>query len=206
MDDYKKRIEAILFTTGRFMDVNEIATFCGIASAGIVKQALEGLKHDYEGKDSSLSILEENGKWKLNIKREYNYLTTKLVSSAEFDKPTQETLAIIAYKQPVFQAEIIKIRGNTAYDHVKMLRENGFITTEKSGRTRLIKLAPKFYDYFDIVEQELKAMINSVSKPDTPVINEDPVKPAGEDHRGDDAKALNEMFKGENIKTVDENQ
>ena len=115
-------------------------------------------------------------------------------------------MAIIAYKQPVFQAEIIKIRGNTAYDHVKMLRENGFITTEKSGRTRLIKLAPKFYDYFDIVEQELKAMINSVSKPDTPVINEDPVKPAGEDHRGDDAKALNEMFKGENIKTVDENQ
>ena len=206
MDDYKKRIEAILFTTGRFMDVNEIATFCGIASAGIVKQALEGLKKDYEGKDSSLSILEENGKWKLNIKREYNYLTTKLVSSAEFDKPTQETLAIIAYKQPVFQAEIIKIRGNTAYDHVKMLRENGFITTEKSGRTRLIKLAPKFYDYFDIVEQELKAMINSVSKPDTPIINEDTVKPAGEDHRGDDAKALNEMFKGENIKTVDENQ
>jgi len=206
MQDIKYKIEAILFTTGRFMDVNEIATFCGIASAGIVKQALEGLKHDYEGKDSSLSILEENGKWKLNIKREYNYLTTKLVSSAEFDKPTQETLAIIAYKQPVFQAEIIKIRGNTAYDHVKMLRENGFITTEKSGRTRLIKLAPKFYDYFDIVEQELKAMINSVSKPDTPVINEDPVKPAGEDHRGDDAKALNEMFKGENIKTVDENQ
>jgi segregation and condensation protein B len=206
MDDYKKRIEAILFTTGRFMDVNEIAAFCGIASAGIVKQALEGLKHDYENKDSSLSILEENGKWKLNIRREYNYLTTKLVSSAEFDKPTQETLAIIAYKQPVFQAEIIKMRGNTAYDHVKTLRENGFITTEKSGRTRLIKLAPKFYDYFDIVEQELKAMINSVSKPDTPAVNEDSAGSAGSDHRGDDAKALNEMFKGENIKKVDENQ
>ena len=73
------------------------------------------------------------------------------------DKPTQETLAVIAYKQPIMQCDVIKIRGNKAYDHVKTLVEQGFITNERSGRTRILKLTEKFYDYFDVVDDTLKA-------------------------------------------------
>lgn len=162
MEDYKNRVEAVLFTTGRFMDLQEIATLCGIGSVGVVRDVLDSLKKGYEEKGSALSIVEEDGKWKLNIRKEYNYLTTKLLDTAEMDKPIQETLALIAYRNPALQSEIVKMRGNTAYDHIKFLTDNQFVTSEKHGRTRLLKLAPKFFDYFDIVEDHLKVKFDSV--------------------------------------------
>ena len=87
-----------------------------------------------------------------------------MLSDSELDKPTQETLAIIAYKNPIFQSEVINIRGNKAYDHIKALKELDFINSEKSGRTRLLKITPKFFDYFDVVEDQLKAKLNSVEE------------------------------------------
>jgi len=153
MDDIKNRIEAVLFTTGRPMDVEEIARLCNIGSIGIIKDALKELMQDYDGRNCSLQIFEEQGKYKLNIKKEYVHLTTKLLDNTELDRPTQETLAIIAYKQPMLQCDVIKIRGNKAYDHIKALREGEFIVSEKQGRTRLLKLAPKFYDYFDVAAE-----------------------------------------------------
>ncbi len=152
MQDIKNRIEAILFTTGRFMDIEEIAQLCNIGSVGAVKEALAGLVEDYNARGGALEIFEEKGKYKLNIKKAYNYLTTKLLDSTELDRPTQETLAIIAYRNPVLQADIVKLRGNKAYDHIKALKEIGFVTVEKHGRTRLVKLTQKFFDYFDIVD------------------------------------------------------
>jgi len=155
MDDVKNRVEAILFTTGRSMT---------IGSAGIVQEALQQLIEDYNNRNCALTIFSENGRYKLNIKKEYVALTSKLLSDAELDKPTQETLAIIAYKQPVLQCDVIKIRGNGAYDHIKTLREMEFITSEKQGRTRLLKLAPKFYDYFDVVADTLKSKFDEVEQ------------------------------------------
>jgi len=164
MDDIKNKIEAILFTTGRFMDVEEIAKLCQIGSTGVVKEILEKLKEEYDKKNGSLMLFNEDNKWKLNIKKEYNYLTTELLTSSEFDEPTTKTLAIIAYRQPVLQSEIIDIRGNGGYEHIKTLRENEFITSERKGRTRMLKLTPKFYDYFDIVENKLMSKFTDVEK------------------------------------------
>ena len=65
-----------------------------------------------------------------------------------------ETLAVIAWKYPVLQSEVTKIRTNKAYEHLRELEEMGYITREKKGRTRQIKLTQKFFDYFDIVEKE----------------------------------------------------
>lgn len=170
MQDIKHKIEAILFTTGRFMDTEEISKLIGIGSVGIVKEALNKLIDDYKSKNTSLEIIEENNKFKLNIKKEYNYLTTSLLKDSEFDNQTTKTLAIIAYKNPVLQSEIIDIRGNKAYDHIKLLKDNGFINSEKKGRTRLIKLTPKFFDYFDVVENELRSKFTNVEI--STVINE----------------------------------
>mgnify|MGYP001558906243 CR=1 FL=1 len=156
MQDDKNKTEAVLFTTGRFLDIEEIAKMCGIGSIGYAKEVLLALKKDYENKGSALHITEQGSKFKLNIRKEYLYLTENLLTDSELDKPTQETLAIIAYKNPAMQSEIIKIRGNGAYDHIKLLKELDFVTSEASGRTRILKLTNKFYDYFDIVEDQLR--------------------------------------------------
>ena len=108
-------------------------------------------------------VFEDSGKFKLGLKKDYTYLTSKLLDNAELDAPTQQTLAIIAYKQPVMQADIIKVRGSGAYDHIKILRENEFITSERFGRTRILKLASKFYDYFDVVDEKLQSKMEEVA-------------------------------------------
>jgi len=106
-----------------FMDIEEIGKLCGIGSIGMVKDALKELKKDYDKKENSLEIVEENKKFKLAIRKQYVYITSKLLNDTEFNRPVQETLAIIAFKQPMLQADVVKIRGNNAYDHVKTLRE-----------------------------------------------------------------------------------
>ena len=161
MDDIKNRIEAVLFTTGRFVGIEELAKLCGIGSAGFIKESLELLKNDYEQKNSALQIIQQGDKFKLNIKKEYLYLTESLLTDSELDKPAQETLAVIAYKNPALQSEIIKIRGNGAYDHIKILKDLDFIISEPSGRSKILKLTSKFYDYFDVVENELRSKLQN---------------------------------------------
>ena len=59
MQEYKNKIEAVLFTVGKLMSIDELSEACGIASKGIIKQALEELKKDYE-QASRYKELEKN--------------------------------------------------------------------------------------------------------------------------------------------------
>ena len=162
MQDIKNKIEAVLFTVGRNVGIDELSQLTGVASKGSLSDAVKSLIEDYKKREGSLEIIEENEKFKLNIKKEYLHVTTKLLDQTEFDKPTQETLALIAYKQPVIQSDIVKLRGNTAYDHISKLKEMDFVVSEKSGRTRLLKTTQKFYDYFDVVGVELKQKLENI--------------------------------------------
>ncbi|MDD5133772.1 MAG: SMC-Scp complex subunit ScpB [Candidatus Nanoarchaeia archaeon] len=152
----RNKIESVLFILGRPVSVPEIASLTSIGSQGLIAQKLLELKDEYSKRQGPLELVNEADKWKLCLKKEYLYLSEKLLSDSELDFPTQETLAVIAYKQPVLQAEIIKIRGNKAYDHIHFLKESSFVTSEKSGRTRMLKLTQKFFDYFDVVDNNLK--------------------------------------------------
>ena len=159
MQDDKNKAETVLFTTGRFLNLDEISKLSGIGSVGYLKELLDGLKKDYETRNGALEIISQGEKWKINIRKEYLHLTENLLTDAELDRPTQETLAVIAYKNPAQQHEIIKIRGNKAYDHISILKELDFVTSEPSGRSRLLKLTQKFYDYFDVVADQLQAKL-----------------------------------------------
>ncbi len=153
------KIETILFTTGKFLNLDEISQLTGVASIGYLKDLLVELKNKYESSNSALQVINENNKWKLGIKKEYLYLTEKLLTTAELDMPVQETLAVIAYKQPAIQADVVNIRGNKSYDHIRRLKEEGFLVSEKFGRTRILKLTNKFYDYFDVLDDQLKEQL-----------------------------------------------
>lgn len=157
--DTKNRVEAILFTVGRFVDLEELKLLTEIGSPGVLNECLKSIKEDYDKKNSSLQIINEDNKWKLAVRKEYLFLTEKLLTSTEMDRPTQETLAVIAYRNPALQSDIIKIRGNTAYDHIPILEDLGFINSEKYGRSKLLKLTQKFYDYFEVVEHNIKSKL-----------------------------------------------
>ncbi len=166
-NEIKNRIEAILFSIGSFIDVEELARICSIGSTGLVKDYLIELKRDYQERNTALELVEEDNRWKLNIKGKYGHIANKILSDSELDSPTMKTLAVIAYKQPIEQSKLIKARGNSAYQHIKQLKEQNFITSEPSGRTRILKLSKTFYDYFDVNKDEIKARLEH------PAIKED---------------------------------
>ena len=108
MEDIKNKIETVLFTVGRFVTIEELSRMSGVGSSGYVQEVLQNLKEEYEKRNGALFISQEGNKWKLAVKKEYLYLTESLLTDSELDKPTQETLAVIAYKNPAMQSEIIK--------------------------------------------------------------------------------------------------
>ncbi|MEK6904056.1 MAG: SMC-Scp complex subunit ScpB [Nanoarchaeota archaeon] len=152
----KKRVEAVLFTTGKLMTLQEIGDAIGAADYNYVKEVLESLKIDYSARESSLSIQHVDDKYKLNIRKEFGQIANKLIGAAELEGPAIKTLAVIAFKNPTLQSEVIKVRGNKAYDHITLLKEQKLVTAEKHGRTNLLKLTPHFYDYFDTAAQDVK--------------------------------------------------
>ena len=187
MQDDKNKVEAVLFTTGRFLSLEEISKMTGIGSLGYLKELIHELLKEYSEGKGALEIIQQGEKFKLNIKKDYLYLTENLLTDTELDRPTQETLAVIAYKNPALQSEIIKIRGNGAYDHIKILKELDFINTEPIGKSQTLKLTSKFYDYFDIVEDHLRSKLKSQGEKTEPVIEGDNQK-SDEGTNGDQVK------------------
>ncbi len=117
----------------------------------VIEELIEKLKTKYDESDSAIEIVEKNGLWKMDVKADYTYLINKLATgSAEFSKAEQETLAIIAFKQPIKQSVIIRIRGNKAYDHIKKFKDLDLIRKKKQGRTYELSLSEDFYDYFNV--------------------------------------------------------
>jgi segregation and condensation protein B len=74
-----------------------------------------------------------------------------------------KTLSFIAYRQPVTQSYLAKVRGNLTYSHVKQLQEAGLIEEEKLGRTKILRTTPNFADYFNL-SQDLQSMKKQLEK------------------------------------------
>lgn len=149
-----KILEAVFFISGRFLTMQELISLSDLNPI-ILGDLIERLKDKYNKEDSALEIVEKNGLWKMDVRQEYSNIINKLATgTSEFSKAEQETLAIIAYKQPIKQSVIIKIRGNKAYDHIKKLSDLELIKKKKLGHTHELSLSEDFYDYFNVAENE----------------------------------------------------
>lgn len=147
-------VEAVLFIAGRFLSVQDLVMFTGINPITL-KDTLIKLEEKYKANAGALDLIVKGELYKMDIKQEYAWLTNKLASgSTEFTKAEQETLAIIAYKQPITQSVIVKIRGNKAYEHIKKLIDVGLVKPKRVGHTLELKLDEAFYNYFGMRTKE----------------------------------------------------
>jgi segregation and condensation protein B len=162
--EYKSRVEAILFAVGKYLDEETISKLCEIEKR-YVKKALEDLKKDYDSRDTALIIVSEGTNWKINVREKYVSLVRKIVSDTELSKSIMETLAVIAWKSPIYQNEVVKIRGNKCYDHITELENAGFILKVKKGRSYVLKTTDKFSNYFDIDQKHLQGVMNEAKIP-----------------------------------------
>ena len=144
--DNLRKIEAALFISGRFLDIKELVTLTDVNPI-LLKKLLEDLADRY--RDSGIIIVNKEDSWKMDVAPEHTIMVNKLATgSSEFSKAEQETLAIIAYKQPMKQSILVKIRGNKAYEHIKMFVNMGLVNKKKMGHTAELTLSDSFYEYF----------------------------------------------------------
>lgn len=155
-----KVLESVFFVSGRFLSMTELVSLTDLNPI-IIRELINQLKEKFEKIESAIEIVEKKGLWKMDVRQEYAYMINKLATGAsEFTKAEQETLAIIAFKQPIKQSVIIKIRGNKAYDHVKKFADLDLIKRKKEGHTNILTLSDDFYDYFGVDENNsLKEMV-----------------------------------------------
>jgi len=160
----KHKVEAVLFAVGKEISVERLASLCSLQEIEI-KPIMEQLVKEYAERDSPYHIVERDNGWKLTVKDAFVPLVSNIVTSTELDRPLMETLAVVAWKYPIIQSDLIKLRGSGAYEHMKLLEEQGFIAKEKFGRTFKIKLTQKFFEYFDLPSEEAKqAFLKQIPK------------------------------------------
>ena len=165
-----KKIEAALFLAARYLSIKELVELTDINPL-LLKELLEKLRQLYIERDSSIELINREDLWKMDIKQEYFDMINRLATgSSEFSKAEQETLAVIAYKQPAKQSVIVKIRGNKAYDHIKHFIDVGLVRAKRVGHTLELNLSESFYDYFHLEKNNASKKDGSSDKNE---LNED---------------------------------
>ena len=103
-----------------------------------VEAAVEELQREYESRESGLQIREIAGGWQISTRTEFHEEVRKFLKtrpSAKLSLASLETLAVIAYKQPVTVPEILEIRGVQSASAIKTLLDKRLIVAKGRKET-----------------------------------------------------------------------
>ena len=150
-------LEGLLFVTGEDgLTVEDIQKMLELTKEESEK-LLEDYKKSLESEGRGLRLVYLGNKYKLTTKEEhkeyYELLVDKVVSGS-LSQSALETLAIIAYNQPITIGQIDEIRGVSSRDMVRKLLFRGLVDlhgkSDLPGRPMLYKTTDKFLDYFNL--------------------------------------------------------
>jgi segregation and condensation protein B len=166
-------MEAALYVAGRPLDLNELCQVIGSRSKKRAQMYAETLRQEYSTRNTALEILAlKDERYVLQVKAEFTPLIKKLVNRPLLSSGPLKTLSYIAYRQPITQKRVIEVRGQHAYGHVKLLKDMGLITAERSGRSLALKTTDYFADYFGLTQdtstlkRDLKKIFGEALKDD----------------------------------------
>lgn len=154
-------LEGILFVMGdEGCDLKTLSEIMEISEEE-VKKLLKELKKNYEAKDRGLRISYLGDAFKLTTKQEHKKYYESLAINPGTNKLSQaalETLAIIAYNQPITNPEVSEIRGVQSGQIIRKLVAKGLLKevgkSEFAGRPNLYKTTSEFLDYFGLATIE----------------------------------------------------
>lgn len=157
MTNYISVLEGLLFVAGDDGITLEEASYILELERSAVRQLLDELKKRLEDENSGLELLLTASHYKLVTKASLkSYIEKYAVSpySSQLSQASLETLAIIAYKQPVTRVDIESIRGVQSSGSIQKLLLRDLIEDagrlETPGRPKLYKTTAYFMDYFGL--------------------------------------------------------
>jgi segregation and condensation protein B len=146
-------LEAALFSASRPLTAEELATLDVDATPADVRVALEQLREHYDFNQHGIELVELAGGYQVLTRPVYAAAIERAQFSVRAPKltaATLETLALIAYRQPVGRIEIEEIRGVSAAGVLRSLQERGLIEvvgrSEALGRPLLYGTTPLFLE------------------------------------------------------------
>ncbi|MEI8176473.1 MAG: SMC-Scp complex subunit ScpB [Candidatus Omnitrophota bacterium] len=156
-DEIKRIIEALLFASDRPVTVNDITSIIEEVDSITIRDLAYELKADYEAQNRCFTVTEIAGGFQLVADPFYAPWIRKLLGKDKAQKLSMaalETLAIIAYKQPMTKAEVEAIRGVNVERIVDNLQEKLLIKTngrkEGPGRPFLYATTDEFLVHFGL--------------------------------------------------------
>jgi segregation and condensation protein B len=154
----KNVVEAGLLAAGRSLGLEELAALFGESErpgTAAIRASLAALEADYAGR--GLELKETASGVRIQVRREFATEVSRLWPERpqRYSRALLETLALIAYRQPITRAEIEAVRGVAVNsDIVRTLLERGWVRVvghrELPGRPELLGTTREFLDYFGL--------------------------------------------------------
>lgn len=150
-------IEAIIYAADEPATLDQIASALGVEKP-VARSALDLLMAAYQTDERGIEVRKVAGGWKFNTKPQHHEAVRKFIKSLQpalrLTMPALETLAVIAYKQPITAPEINEIRGVNVSGVIKTLLDKHLIATagrkEVIGRPILYRTSKQFLMRFGL--------------------------------------------------------
>lgn len=149
----KPMLEAILFQASNPLPLEKIAKIIDV-NVVRAKDLLEEMKKELQNENRGVFLMESVEGYHLRVKAEYVKYVGGLTPYKDLSKGLLRVLALVAYKQPITQSEIVKVIGNRTYEYVKQLEQKGMIRTVKAGRSKALIATKEFAEYFGLESPE----------------------------------------------------
>jgi segregation and condensation protein B len=150
-------LEAILFASDAPLSAGKLAQTLGLDTTRPVRQAIETLNASYAERQAAYRIEERGGGFQLLTLPQYAEYIQRLVRKREENRLTPaalETLAIIAYKQPILRVDVEAIRGVVCGEVIRTLMEYNLVKivgrAEEVGRPMLYGTTRHFLEIFGL--------------------------------------------------------
>ncbi len=154
-------VEAMLFASDSPLTAAKIAKVADLGTARPIKRAIDELNSRYEKMGCAFCIEEIAGGYQMMTRTEYNDVLTRLLRAqrdTRLTKAAMETLAVVAYRQPVMRADIEAIRGVACGDVLRGLMEKQLVKivgrAPVLGRPILYGTTRRFLETFGLAALE----------------------------------------------------
>lgn len=159
-DDLTAMLEVLLLISSEPLTLQRIVDVTGgLHTLGEVKTEIESLAESYNRRNSGLQIIAVAGGYRLCTRPQFDHLVRRFHQErrrVRLSLPALETLAIIAYRQPITTPEIEAIRGVSVSAIVKTLLERHLIMIlgrkKAVGKPLIYGTTPQFLEYFGLTD------------------------------------------------------
>jgi segregation and condensation protein B len=156
MEDLKNIVESLLFVADEALSLERLKKTLPQADPQAIREAIAAIQAEYEARRGGFYLAEVAGGFQFRSRPEYTAWVRRLVDPkpVRLSKAAMETLAVIAYKQPIIRADIEHLRGVDCGGVLRVLLERKLIRVlgrkEIVGRPLIYATTKNFLETFDL--------------------------------------------------------